>query len=62
MEHAFLYNRVKEAGLISADAVIVAMSKMLDEHKPVNKRVFDTNGEGGEDDSPQPAKKKRRLG
>jgi hypothetical protein len=48
--------------LFSADAVIVVMFKMLDEHKPVNKRVFDTNGDGGDDDSPQPAKKKRRVG
>ena len=55
-----------EPGLFSpdakSDAVIVTMSILLDKHAPSNKRVFDSNGKSGEDDSSQPANKNRRIG
>ena len=62
MDHAFLCNRVKQTGLFSADAVIAAMSEMLDKHKKSNKRSY---GEAIEEGSVLPAKKKkqkRRIG
>jgi hypothetical protein len=63
MEHAFLYNRVKESGVFSADMLLEASMKMLDKHTPSNERVFDSNSESGaEEGSTQPAAKKLRIG
>jgi hypothetical protein len=60
MDHVFLFNRVKQAGVFPAEAVVVAMAKMLDKHKPNNKRVFGSGDEDG--GSLPPPAKKRRVG
>ena len=62
MEHAFLYNRVKESGVFSAEVLLTAMTQKLDTFTPSSKRVFDGNSQGAEEGSSQPATKKRRLG
>ena len=62
MEHAFLYNRVKESGVFSAEVLLAATVKMLDKRSPSSKRVFDGDSQGAQEGSSQPATKKRRLG
>jgi hypothetical protein len=62
MEHAFLFNRVKQTGVFTAGALLVAMTKIVDKHTQSNKRAFDSKGDCGKGGSSQPATKKRRIG
>ena len=60
MDHMFLFNRVKQAGVFSAEAIVAAMAKKIDKDRPTNKSVFESGNNDGENLAPQ--SKKRRIG
>jgi hypothetical protein len=60
MDHTFLCNCVEQTGLFSPKALLAAMSKIVDTHKPSSKRVLNSSS-GKEEASPHRAKR-RRIG
>ena len=57
MDHAFLIDRVQQAGVFSAKELLAIMANRLDKHAPSNKRVLE-----GKEGTSRQAEQRRRIG